>query len=513
MKSSFFLFLSILFFSMKGFSQDIFIDDAQRQAAFQLVLSDELREIYDHIFDSAEKEKWEQKYWKIFDPTPGNEKNEIYEEFVDRFLYAKKYYSNLIAPLLLDDRGKYYLKFGAPGEKITSMGVGKPYRDNETWAYYRFNLFLDFVNQIGFGYREVPSLLDAITTGPSNLKTPIAANLYVERETLHQRYMSFNSIVDGTAGPMSESLFYQLTGQIGNEKKISLESAPPSDFEFSYDEKRLDAQISSAVFRGNYDQSRVELYYSFPLKHLKFKTGDIAPFESIMEMQFTLFNVEFEKIMQREEKLKLFARTEDEIKKRIYINQHTEELPAGIYNLSFQLESPQSKRIAILRAQLQVRDFATDTLMMSDIQFSPQIREGMQNARNLKPNGIQVVPYIGSVVRRTNPIAVYFELYNLKLNENAKNRFNISYEIRSLAGEQSNALTSAIQFISHLVGGNSEQQTIGSSFESEGNNEFQQIYLSIDFSKFATGPCALNISVTDLISGSRVNGQKRFVLK
>lgn len=513
MKLSFFLFLWISLFSMTAFSQDIFVNDAQRQAAFQLLLSDELRDIYDNIFDSVEKEEWEKKYWKIFDPTPGNEKNEIFEEYVDRFLYAKKHYSNLISPLLLDDRGKYFLKFGTPDEKIISMGVGKPYRDNETWAYYRFNLFIDFVNQIGFGYREVPSLLDATTTGPSNLKTPIAANLYTERESLHQRYMSFSSIADGSAGPAAESQFYQLTGQIGNEKKLALESAPPSDFKFSYEKERLDAQISSAVFRGDYGQSRMELYYSFPLKHLKFKPGEITLFESVMEMQFTLFNIEFERILQREEKLKLFARSEDEIKKRIYINQHTEQLPPNFYNLSFKLDSPQSKKIAILRAQLKVRDFSTDSLMMSDIQFSPRIQEGMQNARNLKPNGIQVVPYIGNVVRRTNPIAVYFELYHLKLDKDGKSRFNVLYEVKSLSGEPSVSLTSAIKFISHLVGGNSKQQTIGSSFEYDGNNEFQQIYLSIDFSKFSAGPCTLNISVTDRVSGTMVNSQKGLILK
>ena len=169
--------------------------------------------------------------------------------------------------------------------------------------------------------------------------------------------------------------------------------------------------------------------------------------------------------------------------------------------------------MAILRAQLQAKDFSGDSLIMvSDIQLSSQIREGVTAQRNVKPNGIQVVPYLGNIINRAKPINVYFEIYNLTFDEKGQTRFKISYEVSSIPSEKSSGLSSAIQFISHLIG-NESKQTIGSSFESVGDNEFQQIYLTIDFSKFSSGPCALNISVTDLISGNRVKGQKRFVLK
>lgn len=510
-KSLLFLFLTSII-TNNSHSQDIFKNEQQHQAAFRLVLSEELITIYDRILEPSLKAEWEQKYWKIFDPTPGTDQNEIYDQFIQRFAVAKKYYSNIIAPLYLDDRGKYYLKYGEPDDRIISSGVGKPYNDNETWSYYQYNLYIDFVDQIGFGYREVVNLLDAVTSGPSNIKTVIAANLYLERQPLHQKYLSFRSVIDGSAGLAADSRFYQITRDLITEKKLALDAAPQANFDFSYEQEQLEAQMSSAIFRGEYNLSRVEFYYSFPLRNLKFEPGTQFPLESIMEKKLMLFDQNFDKIFQRDENIKLIARNQSEIKKRIYINQHSEQLPAGLYNVVLQLESRQSKRLAILRAQLNVKNFSSDSLTISDIQFSPQIKEGITNQRNLKPNNLLVVPYVGNTIRKTTPIYIYFEIYNLTINQDGKSRFQISYEVRSVADESSSVLAAALQIISHLVGKKSEQR-IGSAFETEGNDEFQQIYLMIDFSKFPTGHCSLTISITDLENGARVLGKKSIVLQ
>ncbi|MFX0138711.1 MAG: hypothetical protein ACFFDN_34035, partial [Candidatus Hodarchaeota archaeon] len=183
-----------------------------------------------------------------------------------------------------------------------------------------------------------------------------------------------------------------------------------------------------------------------------------------------------------------------------------------LYNMALQLDSPESKRLAILRAQLSVKDFSDDSLMISDIQISPQIRERISNQRNLKPNNLLIVPYVGNTIRRINPIYVYFEIYNLILNQEAKSRFRVAYEVRSISNENASPFASATQFISHLIGKKTEEK-IGSSFESEGEAEFQQIYLMIDFSKFPSGPCLLTISIADLENAATVSGQKRVVLK
>ena len=114
--------------------------------------------------------------------------------------------------------------------------------------------------------------------------------------------------------------------------------------------------------------------------------------------------------------------SEQEIEKRIYINQHTEQLNPGLYNIALQLDNRSGKKMAILRAQLNVKDFSRDSLMISDIQLASQIREGVTASRNAKPNGILVVPYLNNIINKARPISVYFEIYHLTVDESGLHR-------------------------------------------------------------------------------------------
>lgn len=506
-----FLFFVILS-ANRLLAQEIFKNAEQRQLLFRLILGEELKKVYDEIFVPAEKENWEERYWKILDPTPNTEINEYYEEFIRRVVYANKYYSNIVAPLFIDDRGKYYVRYGEPDDKVSSVGVGMAYDDNETWAYYDLNLFIDFVDNLGFGFREVNSLFEAVSGGPANQKVSTTASLYLERESLHEKYSRFREVLNRSYGLSSESYFYRFTEDMSVEKKIMLETIPPARYSFSYNKESLNANISSSVFRENHGFSRVEFYFSFPLNQLQFSSGTQIPFESLVEKQLTIFNQKFEKIFQNTETLKLAANTQEQIDRTIYLNQHNEELPPGIYNIALKLDNVNGNRLAILRAQLFVKDYSGDSLMISDIQISSQIKENVTNARNLKPNAIQVIPYIGNQINRSRPIYIYFEIYNLAVDQNDRSRFEIRYDLQAISMEQTSAISSAIQFISHLIGKKSKEN-VGSTFQTEGDGSFQQIYLSIDFSQFSTGPCKLTVNITDQQVGNTVRHQRRFVLR
>ncbi len=509
-----YIFLAIGLINYNGIAETVFKNDAQRQAAFRLILPDEVRNIYDQIIVPSEKKEWEEKYWKLLDPTPNTEENEFFNEFIARFEHAYKNYSNIQKPLFLDDRGKYYVKYGLPDDKVVSVGIGKAYSDNETWAYYDYNLYVDFVDQIGFGFQEVRSLLEAVTSGPSNVKILTAADLYVERETLHQKYSSFRDVLSGrSAGLPSETIFYRIADDLSSEKRLMLENAPPMQFSFRYNKVALDARLSSALFQGRLGFSRAEFYYSFPLNQLKFQEATQMPFETLVEKQLTIYNQNFEKVVQKDETLKLFARNENEINKRFYINQHTEELMPGNYHVVLKLDDISGDRMAILRSQLQVREFSDDTLMLSDIQISSRINQRDVQHRNLKPNAIQVVPYLGNIVNKSKPIYFYFEIYNLQLNDQNRSRFRVEYEVNTLPDYQKSPLSSALKFVSKLVTGKDSKETIGSSFETEGNSAFQQIYFQINFSEFPAVPTQITISAKDLESGQSASNFKRIVLR
>jgi len=506
-----FIVLACLALRLPAVAQEPFTDAEQQRSAFQVMLSAELKNIYQLIDNPEERAKWETRYWKMLDPTPHTEYNEFYDEYLRRFSFAQKHFSNVIKPLLLDDRGTYYLKYGEPDDRVISVGLGKAYKDNETWAYYRLNLFIDFVDEFGYGYREAHSLLDAVESGPVNQKALVAADLYSEREELHQQYQNFRDVKSALSSGAAQSVFFQHAREMDSEKKLVLETIPPVRYNFDYGKKQLDARIASCLFRGENGGSRLELYYSMLLNQLGFEPGEQVPFETLVEKRVTFMNENFEIIRGHQETLKLAARSQQEIDKRIYINQHNENLLPGLYNLALQLDNEAGGRLAILTAQVNVRDFSGDSLQMSDIQLAARISEGAAQARNLKPNNILVAPYLGHIVNKSLPMNIYFEVYNLSLDKSGQARFSVSYKVNSVTVDK-NSWPSLVQFISHLVGGD-RKETIGSSFETEGKGEFQQIYLTIDFSKFPTGPSQLTVKVTDLQNGKTAAGEKRFILK
>jgi len=120
-------------------------------AALEFVLSEESLKLYKEMSDSG-KIIWANRFWRAMDPTPTTNKNEYYLEFRERFDYAFENYHNITAPYYLDDRAKYYIKYGQPDDYVESVGIGKFYKDNITWAYYNFNLFIDFVDFSTYGY-------------------------------------------------------------------------------------------------------------------------------------------------------------------------------------------------------------------------------------------------------------------------------------------------------------------------------------------------------------------------
>ncbi len=101
--------------------------------------------------DSA-KRAYFREYWKKRDPTPGTEKNELLEEFTRRVEFANNYFS--VHALNLEgwqtDRGKIYIKYGAPTEVDRRMDeIDLP--PFEIWYYEHLQRRFIFEDKSGVG--------------------------------------------------------------------------------------------------------------------------------------------------------------------------------------------------------------------------------------------------------------------------------------------------------------------------------------------------------------------------
>ncbi|MEJ2505527.1 MAG: GWxTD domain-containing protein, partial [Ignavibacteriaceae bacterium] len=98
-----------------------------------------------------EKEKTKRflEFWKTKDPSPGNEQNEVFEEYYRRVDYSNKNFSQYMDGWR-SDRGMVYIILGAPNniDRHPFEYDSKPY---EVWQYYELNRSFVFVDETGFG--------------------------------------------------------------------------------------------------------------------------------------------------------------------------------------------------------------------------------------------------------------------------------------------------------------------------------------------------------------------------
>jgi GWxTD domain-containing protein len=114
----------------------------------------------DHMEDAEseeEKIKRYREFWRMKDPTPNTEENELYNEYARRVAYANENFSHYIEGWR-SDRGMVFIILGSPNnvDRHPFDLESKPY---EVWQYYELNRNFVFVDETGFGdYRLVTPL-------------------------------------------------------------------------------------------------------------------------------------------------------------------------------------------------------------------------------------------------------------------------------------------------------------------------------------------------------------------
>jgi GWxTD domain-containing protein len=108
------------------------------------IITSEERKIYLETPDS-EKDKFVEEFWRRRDPDPSTEENEFKVEFDERVRRATELFISEGIPGWLTDRGRIYILFGPPTDRLTNpVGQDAYGRCSETWYYGNFPVvFID----------------------------------------------------------------------------------------------------------------------------------------------------------------------------------------------------------------------------------------------------------------------------------------------------------------------------------------------------------------------------------
>ncbi|MBS3818163.1 GWxTD domain-containing protein [bacterium] len=158
---SFFICVFLLFFLISSFTscrlymlkQKLPPGDKEFLSKVRYIITSKERKIFLELPDE-EREEFKKEFWKRRDPDPTTEVNEFKREYFNRMERANQLFLSEGRPGWQTDRGRIYILFGPPTNRITNPVGGNTYsRCREVWYYGNFPVV--FVDRMCTGDYEL----------------------------------------------------------------------------------------------------------------------------------------------------------------------------------------------------------------------------------------------------------------------------------------------------------------------------------------------------------------------
>ncbi|MBL7995532.1 GWxTD domain-containing protein [bacterium] len=490
--------------------EKVFID------AKEIATNDETKQ-WDALKSSTEKLVFLKTFWKRRDPNPIDPVNQRLIEHYKRLNYARQAYSKAFKPWY-DDRGALYIKLGKPDR----VYYGRPrqnIKENESWFYdnIRAGLFYDFVDF--HGSYQLTSLFDAVDHSATvqdivelfnerssynmyyqKIALKIKTQADVEQQRVEEQmqnvtgmpsvgYLERMNRIQSAAGALQ-------TNQNLQDNSLNLSYTNKQNFIFDVGAPHLPINCNFASFKGNKKDSRLEFYYVVPFNQLNFvpSISETNKFSTSLKLNFALFDLKYDEIMKLDRDYNITAGG-NEITSHFYIDQLDNEIPPGKYVAALEIRNNEKDRVGIYQFVVSVRDYSSDTLTVSDIEIAQYVDNTITKEKFVKPKStLKVVPNPAAGLLRNKPLTVYYEIYNLTLNNDGKSLYQISYSIKMSEGGQG--------FLKAITGvfGNKQEASTSSITTKEGKSTSEKEYIGFDISELPTGVATLEVKVKDLNS-------------
>lgn len=179
-------------------------------------------------------------------------------------------------------------------------------------------------------------------------------------------------------------------------------------------ENNLSVDVSFARFKGNNDETNLELYYCLYPAEWKLVAGQNGKFVAEAKVDLTLFQ-NAKPVYQKAWKMDTHADSLSEnMQTQKLVDLLRFSLPPGAYQAVFlvnDLHSDASSDSVAL--DIQIEQFPQNTIGMSDLEISQKITRATE-ANIFTKNGLDVIPDPQALIDKSRPILYYyFEIYNI----------------------------------------------------------------------------------------------------
>lgn len=499
-----------------------------------LVAESDVVKQYGQLTGDEKEATWRQ-FWAVRDPDPTTALNERLAEHYRRVMYALRNFSDGKEPW--DTRGEIYIRYGEPDDRQSFvfrsgsnvmenyMPTGNAQVDavRETNRYqYQLQVssgaspwsqdvggFDSFLARSGNETRANAFATESWVYVPYNLELFFTDQMNNDSYDFPLLPTELPSVPGSTGFARSPGFRFMSTPR---QRVASLIKQRPEAYDFDYGGEPLNFVYDLAAFRGNNNETEVEVAFSVPTDQMGY-ASDGNGMETWFASRVALQDEGRNYIAGSQALAGPLARPirrpgKDRVELRTA--GFSFSAPAGTYRSALAVKDSTTKRIGIFLRPFTVKDFSGTNLHVSDIKLAAGISESADPGP-FSRNGLRIIPHPVHIFAVAQPIYIYFELYNLTQDDKGHTVFDTGLTITAKE-EQRNFAWKLLTDIGRLVTRSSNDQTVDLAYEDGGLLPDEFRHTSIDTSDLPPGPYSLTLTVTDRQTGEAVISETDFVI-
>ena len=484
-----------------------------------------------HVAPPEELQAWEsaagperealwRAFWNVRDSNPATVENERLVEHYRRVMYARVHFSGGQQPY--DRRGEIYIRYGSPDDRrrfvfrhyedpdIPHMLTGKPAVD----AIRERNLLSGYRLQLHDSAAPPANRLEAIwTIARSEMETQpgyvVESWVYVPHDlelffvdTLKDGKFDYplKAVSNFTRNMVRQDRFHP------RQRATELIARSPEVYTHDFGGELLEFAFDAVSFRGEDGSTEVDLTYSIPV----WQFGDITDERgdrTWLNNQVALRDSLQTPALSSAYRFGPIDRPERqagnrELQGAAFTLAANLTSPSGVFTAAVEMRDEATKRIGVYTKSVSFSDYSGGGLLISDLKLSTAITPAASPGPFVR-RGLNVVPNPGRLYPRGNLVYVYYEVYNLEMDDGGRTSYETLYEITPKG-------MPALRNRRARPPG--DMQTVMSFFEGAGHAEEEAEYTALDTTDLEGGEYVLTVTLTDRHGDASVSKSVNFMV-
>ena len=190
---------------------------------------------------------------------------------------------------------------------------------------------------------------------------------------------------------------------------------------------------------------------------------------------------------------------------KYWINSLSAESEPDKGIIAFEIIRNEDEGVSANHFEYSIKEFSNNELTVSDILLATDVTTSSSNAGSIVRRNHKILPNPTQTFTTANNIIIYYEAYNLKLDD--KNLANFEQQITIRNAKESSVVENIFASIGNLFSGGSvdDQITLKTNYQSFEKNA--QIYLQLDMNTYLPGDYILNVTVEDKLTGEQASSE------